>query len=192
MASCCRNCGSRCARPDVHARPAPTASAAQARRQPPQLGEHAIDALLVGRLERRAIGAEVFDAYLKVTIVRNPWDREVSRYFWATRADANPPPFDRWVRRTSTRPERKTWEIYALGDRCIADVVLRHETLGADFDALLARLGCPGAVSLPKAKGKFRPLRAYREFYTPETQAIVARRYAREIAYFGMTFEGAA
>lgn len=141
---------------------------------------------------RRAIGPEVFDAYLKVTIVRNPWDREVSRYFWATRGDANPPPFDRWVRRTSTRPERKTWEIYALGDRCIADVVMRHETLDADFDALLDRLGCAGAVSLPKAKGKFRPKRDYREFYTAETRAIVGRRYAREIAHFGMTFDGAA
>lgn len=137
---------------------------------------------------RRAIGAEVFDAYLKITIVRNPWDREVSRYFWATRGDANPPPFDGWVRKTSTRPERKTWEIYALGDRCIADVVMRHETLDADFDALLERLGCAGAVSLPKAKGKFRPKRDYREFYTPETQAIVGRRYAREIAHFGMAF----
>ena len=51
---------------------------------------------------RRAIGPEVFDAYLKVTIVRNPWDREVSRYFWATRGDANPPPFDRWVRKMVT------------------------------------------------------------------------------------------
>ena len=53
---------------------------------------------------RRAIGPEVFDAYLKVTIVRNPWDREVSRYFWATRGDANPPPFDRWVRKTEFLP----------------------------------------------------------------------------------------
>lgn len=141
---------------------------------------------------RRAVGPEVFDTYLKVTIVRNPWDREVSRYFWATRGVASPPPFDRWVRRTSTRPERKTWEIYALGDRCVADVVMRHETLDADFDALLTRLGCPGAVSLPKAKGKFRPRQDYREFYTPETEAIVARRYAREIAYFGMTFDGPA
>ena len=139
---------------------------------------------------RRAIGPEIFDDYLKVTIVRNPWDREVSRYFWATRGEANPPPFDRWVRKTSSRPERKTWEIYSLGDRCIADVVMRHETLDADFDALLERLGCAGAVSLPKAKGKFRPKRDYREFYPPETQAIVGRRYAREIAHFGMTFEG--
>ena len=65
---------------------------------------------------------------------------------------------------------------------------MRHETLNADFDALLERLGCAGAVSLPKAKGKFRPPRAYREFYTPETRAIVGRRYAREIAHFGMTF----
>ncbi|MBX7249192.1 MAG: sulfotransferase family protein [Caulobacteraceae bacterium] len=142
---------------------------------------------------RRALGAEIFDSYLKVTIVRNAWDREVSRYFWATRGDAPRRPFDRWVRRESSNPERKTWKIYTLDDQPVADVVMRHETLAKDFDALLERLGCAGAVRLPRAKGAHRTRgRDYREFYTPETRALVARRYHREIAYFGMTFDGAA
>lgn len=139
---------------------------------------------------RRALGSEIFDSYLKVTIVRNAWDREVSRYFWATRGDAPRRPFDVWVRRESSNPERKTWRIYSLGDRPVADVVMRYETLAADFDALLSRLGCEGAVKLPRAKGAHRAKgRDYREFYTDETRTMVARRYRREIAYFGMTFD---
>jgi hypothetical protein len=140
---------------------------------------------------RQALGPETFDSYLKVTIVRNAWDREVSRYFWATRGDAPRRPFDRWVRRESSNPERKTWRIYTLNDTPIADVVMRYETLAEDFDALLERLGCAGSVSLPRAKGKHRAKgRDYREFYTDETRELVARRYAREIAYFGMSFDG--
>lgn len=138
---------------------------------------------------RRAVGAETFGRYLKTTIVRNPWDREVSLYFWANRGEAEPPPFERWVRRRVSRPERKTWEIYALGDRVVADVVMRYENLEAEFAALLERIGHPREVALPRAKGAYRPPRDYRAFYDPETAEVVARRYAREIAWFGMTFD---
>src|SRR5690606_32557031 len=39
---------------------------------------------------RRAMDPELFDAYRKVTIVRNPWDREVSLYYWTFRDHLNP------------------------------------------------------------------------------------------------------
>ena len=139
---------------------------------------------------RRAVGPELFDRYRKLTIVRNPWDREVSLYFWANRDEAEKPPFERWVRRPVSRPERKTWEIYAIGDRVVADVVMRYERLAEDFDGFLERIGHAGAAALPRAKGAYRPKRDYRSFYDADTIAVVARRYAREIAHFGMTFEG--
>ncbi len=143
---------------------------------------------------RRAVGPDVFDRYLKATIVRNPWDREVSLYFWHTRGMDRPPSFDEFVRRRLSRPERKTWEIYAIGDRCVADVVMRYERLDEDFTAFLQRVGHDGTLTLPRAKGAYRPekKRDYRELYTAETAEIVRDRYAREIAYFGMTFDGEA
>lgn len=138
---------------------------------------------------RRVLRPELFDRYLKVTIVRNPWDREVSKYFWATRGAAERPPFDRWVRRHVSRPSRKTWDVYSVGGRCIADLVLRYETLETDFAGLLERLRRPAAVSLPRAKGAYRPKCDYRQFYTPDTIELVARRHAREIAHFGMRYD---
>jgi hypothetical protein len=36
---------------------------------------------------RRRLGRELWDAYFKFAVVRNPWDLVVSQYHWATRGD---------------------------------------------------------------------------------------------------------
>ena len=36
---------------------------------------------------QRRLGRELWDAYFKFAVVRNPWDLVVSQYHWATRAD---------------------------------------------------------------------------------------------------------
>ncbi|WP_025313198.1 sulfotransferase family 2 domain-containing protein [Roseicyclus elongatus] len=141
-------------------------------------------------LVRRRMNPAQFDAYRKVTIVRNAWDREVSLYFWATRRLSDKPSFDSFVRRRVWRPEMKTFEIYAIKGHSVADTVLRYETLAEDFAAFVQSLGVEQVPELPRAKGNFRAKakRDYRDFYTDETAEIVRRRYAREIALFGMAF----
>ena len=37
------------------------------------------------RMAREAVGAEVFDAYYRFAIERNPWDAVVSAYYWSFR-----------------------------------------------------------------------------------------------------------
>lgn len=141
-------------------------------------------------LVRRRMDPTQFDAYRKVTIVRNAWDREVSLYFWATRRLTDKPGFDSFVRRRVWRPEMKTFEIYSINGHSVADTVLRFETLAGDFADFVGSLGLDHVPELPRAKGNFRTAakRDYREFYTDETAEIVRRRYAREIALFGMEF----
>lgn len=139
---------------------------------------------------RRRMDPNLFDRFRKVTIVRNPWDREVSLYYWHTRDIADKPPFDRFVRRRLSDPERKTYKIYSIDGRVVADTILRYETLQEDFAAFVGSLGLPEPPALPRAKGNIRPgaTRNYRELYDLAAQDIVARRYAREIAAFGYTF----
>ncbi|MBY6200698.1 hypothetical protein KUV65_04945 [Maritalea mobilis] len=141
-------------------------------------------------LVRRRMDPAEFDSYRKVTIVRNAWDREVSLYFWATRKLDEKPSFEQFVRRRVWRPEMKTFEIYSINGKSVADTVMRYETLAEDFASFVGSLGLDHVPVLPRAKGSFRTKakRDYRDFYTDESAEIVRRRYAREIDLFGMTF----
>lgn len=139
---------------------------------------------------RRAMDPALFDAYRKVTVVRNPWDREVSLYYWTYRDNPDPPEFDRFVSRWRYRPERKTFEIYSISGRIVADVILRYETLQTDFERFVASLGVEICPELPRAKSHQRSTTArdYKSMYTSRTKRIVERRYAREIEAFGYEF----
>lgn len=139
---------------------------------------------------RKLMDPEKFDRFRKVTIVRNPWDREVSLYYWHTRNIADKPSFDQFVRRRLSNPERKTFKIYTIDGRIVADTILRYESLQDDFAAFVGSLGLREPPALPRAKGNIRPrgLRDYRQLYDSAAKEIVARRYAREIAVFGYTF----
>ena len=143
------------------------------------------------RQVRAAIDPGVFDNYKKVTIVRNAWDREVSLYFWATRHRKPRPPFREWVNRRVRRPERKTFEIYSIEGKVIADVVFRYENLASEYSDFVSGLGLDRIPPLQHAKGNFRgkEKRDYRTFFDKQTKDVVRRRQAREIEYFGMSFD---
>jgi hypothetical protein len=136
---------------------------------------------------RRTMDPDLFDSYRKVTVVRNPWDQEVSLYYWLTRNERQRPSFDHFVR--NPRP-RKNFEIYSIEGRIVADVVLKYERLADDFSAFVASLDVGAAPQLPNAKAGHRPSegRDYRAHYSDGTRDIVARRHAREIEAFGYEF----
>ncbi|MCB1420506.1 MAG: sulfotransferase family 2 domain-containing protein [Notoacmeibacter sp.] len=46
---------------------------------------------------RTAIGSKTWDAYWRFSIVRNPFERIVSAYFWRTRNKPERPPFHQWL-----------------------------------------------------------------------------------------------
>ncbi|NKB28940.1 MAG: hypothetical protein GKR99_15860 [Rhodobacteraceae bacterium] len=140
---------------------------------------------------RKSMNPGKFDAYTKVSIVRNPWDREVSLYYWATRNDPTPPNFDKFVRRSVRRPERKTFEIYSINGVPVFDIMMRYETLEEDFRAFVNTLKVPNLPTLPRAKGAYRKptTRDYRELYSDETIELVRKRNAREIDLFQFTFD---
>ncbi|MEJ1161250.1 sulfotransferase family 2 domain-containing protein [Prosthecomicrobium sp. N25] len=138
---------------------------------------------------RRLLGAEVFDGYLKVAIERNPWDREVSNFYFHHPKPEGRPSFEEFLRRHTRRKPIDNFDIYSIDGRVVADIVLRHERLDEDFAALMARLGIDPTPALPRARSHQRPDKGrYRDLYTTETRDLVARLYAREIRTFGYEF----
>ncbi|WP_423219761.1 hypothetical protein [Cognatiyoonia koreensis] len=68
------------------------------------------------------------------------------------------------------------------------DFVGRFERLNEDFDLIAKRLGRD--VKLEHRNASTLRKTDYRDAYTPQMIEVVAKAYARDIAYFGYGFDG--
>ncbi len=137
--------------------------------------------------------------------IRNPFDALVSHYVKvhdrytrdpdrrpaSTRASRD---FEAWLRyrfrpplrarlrgRAPERPVRWT-----LG----SEVVMRHERLQQDFDALMARVGVERRIQIVRTNVTTqRAGRPYQEFYTPGARRLVEDLYADDLLQYGYRFE---
>ncbi len=138
---------------------------------------------------RALVSDDVWNSYFKFSVERNPWDRQVSLYFWRYPDTAKRPSFRRFITNPLWRKTVDNFAIYSIDGKIIADHVMRYDRLGEDFAETLQRIGIADVPTLGHAKATTRTSRAdYRTFYDDETRAIVGRWYAREIAAFGFEF----
>lgn len=144
---------------------------------------------MTAREARRYLGWAVWDSYFKFCFERNPWDRVISKYHWHFR-DEKKPPFAEFVRsRHVEHLIKKGRGVYTIDGAVVVDRVCRFERLQDELDEVRARLGLPGPIELPRAKGGQRAdRRPYREVYDDASREIIARRFAYEIELMGYEF----
>jgi hypothetical protein len=145
---------------------------------------------------KKLLGPEIWDAYFKFTIVRNPFDRMLSRYFWTMKAR----PGNREIFGIETldqflryRPEcvNENWLIYTQGDRLLVDDVVRFESFETDLARISVRIGLDHNVyedmKLIRAKTDFRPAdgeQKHRAMIGPAEAEIIRGLCAKEIETF--------
>ena len=137
---------------------------------------------------RRYLGEDVWNSYFKFSIERNPWDRQVSIYFWRTRNLEKRPSFKEYMHSNDNRVRLRNFDIYSLGGKIIADDMIMFHDMRADLERIFGRLGLDMPEDIPGAKTGVRTERGYREHYDDETREMVARWYKREIEVFGFEF----
>ncbi|GAB3678634.1 sulfotransferase family 2 domain-containing protein [Salinisphaera aquimarina] len=144
-------------------------------------------------------------AYFKFTIVRNPWDRLVSAYFflkkggmdaadrdWASRHLADFADFEDFVRRWVNPHNIWQGEHFYPQSYFVdsgrypveLDFVGRFETLDRDFAHIAERID----IDVTLAKHNQSGHRHYADYYSPTTRDIVAAVYAEDIRRFGYAF----
>lgn len=142
---------------------------------------------------RRHVAPEIWSSYYKFCFERNPWDKVVSFYYWRWRGK-EAMPFRDFVMSNAPLSLRDSggWPIYGDDDGLLVDRVYRYEDIAEASAEIVERLGLPGELDLPFARGQYRKgsSRAYAELYDDETAARVADVFAKEIAAFGYTFDG--
>jgi hypothetical protein len=138
---------------------------------------------------RNNMSRRIWNSYFKFSIERNPFDKAISRYFWSTRATANPPPIGEFLRGLNPRL-LSNWPIYADGDELGVDFMVRFENLQEDLVTVTRRLGIPGALELPRAKGGYRrDRRHYSELLGPDDRMFLEQVCNRELRAFGYMWE---
>ena len=151
---------------------------------------------------------EEFHRYFKFTIVRNPYDRLVSAFFfmkkgginagdksWADRKFAQFDTFESfvkgWVNRYNVmralhfRPQ--TEFLKAANGKLGLDFTGYLENIEADFAHIAAKLGVQ--ATLIETNRNASREKDYRQYYTDETRAIVAKVFADDLKLLGYTFD---
>ncbi|PCI64616.1 MAG: hypothetical protein COB37_00685 [Kordiimonadales bacterium] len=136
---------------------------------------------------KEQIGDKLWDRYFKFTIERNPWDSQVSLYFyWKSVNPKFTMNFGTFLQRAN---EPLNWERYTIDDKIVVDEVIQYEKLTEGLAAIKDKIGIDISQSLPRAKSNTgRNKRDYRELYNAELRQRVAKGYEKVIDTFGYTF----
>ena len=130
-------------------------------------------------------GVDVKD-FFTFTIVRNSWDRMVSSFFYEKRSGNN---FKAFVKNPNYANNQHSicqldFIINESNEPSI-DFIGRFENLQEDFNVACDKIG----VARRKLPHKFKTKhKHYTEYYDDETKEIVAKKYAKDIEYFGYKF----
>ena len=138
---------------------------------------------------RRLVGDEIWTAYFKFCVERNPWDRVVSLYYWRNKEEPRPTITDFIESGALLALRSKGFNLYTIDGEVVVDRVLRYENLNAELDQVRRQLGIPAELDLPRAKASFRDdRRSYREILDPEQRRLIAERFREEIELHGYEF----
>lgn len=137
---------------------------------------------------RKYVGEEIWNSYYKFAFERNPWDRQVSFYYYKTRGKDNPPTFEQFLK-NKDKAFVGNYDIYAIGGEIGVDFVGLYEKVEHDFQKALQDIGIKEKIKLPVANvSKKKDARGYRDFFTDQTRDMMAEWYEPEISAFGYKF----
>ncbi len=141
---------------------------------------------------RKRVGEEVWGSYYKFCFERNPWDKTLSWYFYASARGNEDRPLERFIEEGGAK-EFSDMKAYCGKDGLLVDRVCRYENIEGEMKEFAERVGLPEVPALPRAKGSFRKNRKpLAEVLAPDMRDRIARDLSREVEFFGYTFEEAA
>ena len=138
---------------------------------------------------RRYIGGKAWNSYYKFCVVRNPWDRFISFYYWQYKTEPRPSISEVLESKKPLKLQRSGVNLYTIDGKVVVDKVCFYENLEADLEEVRLRCGLPEKLILPNAKASFRKdSRSYREILSKEQAEKISELLRQEIDLFGYEF----
>lgn len=147
---------------------------------------------------KSAIGDKSFDEYFKFTIIRNPWDRVLSLYFWGIQikpgrgiqSNWKNETFDSWIKNTFIKDNLyNIWpdqiDLMTINGVNPMNFVGRFENLKQDWKEICKSI-CIDEELKYLYSTKHKP---YHEYYDEESIEIVKNYYSKDIKTFGYEFK---
>ena len=143
-----------------------------------------------------------YDELFKFAVVRNPWDLQVSSFHHVQRERPEMmngiTDFNEYLRYKfdPSRPflyhidittKLQTDHFLDLQGNMIVDFVGRYESLEEDVEIIRKKIGLR-KLSLPRKRVAKERKKDYRSYYSDESAAMIADRYARDIDLLGYKF----
>jgi hypothetical protein len=139
--------------------------------------------------------------YYKFSFMRNPYDLMVSYYNFRMRMiNGDFGRKERYMANKYRKSTFKTWicsnmlgdprlttqyDFLSVNGNLATDFIGKYENLQEDFNIICDKIGIPKQELPHKNKSKHKH---YTEYYDDETKSIVAKKYAKDIEYFGYKF----
>jgi hypothetical protein len=135
---------------------------------------------------KRHVDARVWDDYYKFCFERNPWDKTVSKFNYRKHFKKQDlPDINEYIHREKIN-DYSDFNLYSIDNKVMMDEVFKYENLKESLQQIKSRIGLPEVPELPHAKKGIRKhKRDYREVLDETSREVVARYFAREIAWFG-------
>lgn len=134
-------------------------------------------------------GLELWDKALKISIIRNPFDKVISHYFQPYYQNMNAlsgNSLEFFLRAYSPAPHEDGFTCCDYLDRDV-DVLIRYESYADQLCELLSPLGVPRERVIERI-GSVRKSVGYRKYYSTCTRRLVEKLYHNDIARFGYEF----
>lgn len=136
--------------------------------------------------------------YFKFAFARNPFDFEMSDYFWRTKEMTQKIDFKEFLKRKlkiKDDPENlvpvpsTNWPIYSINDKVVLDYIGVFEDLNYHLSFISKRIGLPLDLhSLPKVKsGNKRPSN-FKNLFDNESKEMIYALHKNEFEYFKYTY----
>ncbi|ETN95796.1 sulfotransferase family 2 domain-containing protein [Zhouia amylolytica] len=154
-------------------------------------------------LELELVDEKIWNSYYKFTVVRNPWERILSAYFWFNGNKVIKSSFRNFLNKEGLYKKTLTdfsvkeyrgdhllsqYEFITINDQIMVDKIIPFENLKIDFFELVKNLGLT-SFELPHRKERKKAVSHYSHFFNGEDIELIKDKYSLDIQMLKYKYE---